>query len=41
MVLVILSESLGAAQTFATKHGYEIEEHSLVLYVRPKKKRQG
>jgi Fur family ferric uptake transcriptional regulator len=23
----------------ADKHGYEIEEHSLVLYVRPKKKR--
>ena len=23
----------------AAKHGYEIEEHSLVLYVRPKKKR--
>jgi Fur family ferric uptake transcriptional regulator len=22
----------------ADKHGYEIEEHSLVLYVRPKKK---
>lgn len=22
----------------ASKHGYEIEEHSLVLYVRPKKK---
>jgi SulP family sulfate permease len=25
MVLVILSESLGAAQTFATKYGYEID----------------
>lgn len=25
MVLVIFSESLGAAQTFATKHGYEID----------------
>ena len=24
----------------ASKHGYEIEEHSLVLYVRPKKKAQ-
>jgi hypothetical protein len=22
----------------ATKHGYDIEEHSLVLYVRPTKK---
>ena len=25
----------------ADKHGYEIEEHSLVLYVRPKKKGRG
>jgi Fur family ferric uptake transcriptional regulator len=25
-------------RTIASKHGYEIEEHSLVLYVRPKKK---
>jgi Fur family ferric uptake transcriptional regulator len=25
----------------ADRHGYEIEEHSLVLYVRPKKKSKG
>ena len=25
----------------AEKHGYDIEEHSLVLYVRPRKKRPG
>lgn len=31
MLLVIYSESLGAAQTFATKHGYEIDANQELL----------
>jgi SulP family sulfate permease len=31
MVLVIFSESLGAAQAFATKHGYEIEPNQELI----------
>ena len=31
MLLVILSESLGAAQTFATKHGYEIDPNQELI----------
>ena len=31
MVLVIFSESLGAAQTFATKHGYEIDANQELI----------
>ena len=31
MVLVIFSESLGAAQTFAAKHGYEIDPNQELI----------
>ena len=31
MVLVIFSESLGAAQSFATKHGYDIDENQELI----------
>jgi Fur family ferric uptake transcriptional regulator len=34
-----MSEEIEAAQQkIARKHGYEIEDHRLVIYVRPKKK---
>jgi len=38
-VLEFISEEIEAAQKkIAESHGYEIEDHSLVIYVRPKKK---
>ena len=38
-VLEFVSEEIEAAQKkIAESHGYEIEDHSLVIYVRPKKK---
>ena len=37
-VVEFISEEIEAAQKkIAAKHGYEIEDHSLVIYVRPKK----
>jgi len=36
-VIEFISEEIEAAQRkIATEHGYEIEDHSLVIYVRPK-----
>ncbi len=38
-VIEFVSEEIESLQReIAEKHGYEIEEHSLVLYVRPKRK---
>jgi Fur family ferric uptake transcriptional regulator len=38
-VIEFMSEEIEAAQQkIARKHGYEIEDHRLVIYVRPKKK---
>jgi Fur family ferric uptake transcriptional regulator len=37
-VVEFISEEIEAAQKkIAAKHGYEIEDHSLVIYVRPKR----
>ena len=37
-VVEFISEEIEAAQKkIAAEHGYEIEDHSLVIYVRPKK----
>jgi Fur family ferric uptake transcriptional regulator len=37
-VVEFISEEIEAAQRkIADEHGYEIEDHSLVLYVRPKR----
>jgi len=39
-VIEFVSEDIERLQReIADKHGYAIEEHSLVLYVRPKKKK--
>ena len=38
-VIEFVSEEIEAAQRkIAEEHGYDIENHSLVIYVRPKKK---
>jgi Fur family ferric uptake transcriptional regulator len=38
-VIEFISEDIEAAQKkIAEAHGYEIEDHSLVIYVRPKAK---
>ena len=37
-VVEFISEEIEAAQKkIAAKHGYEIEDHSLVIYIRPKR----
>jgi Fur family ferric uptake transcriptional regulator len=37
-VVEFISEEIEAAQKkIAAEHGYEIEDHSLVIYVRPKR----
>jgi len=41
-VIEFVSEEIERLQReIADRHGYVIEDHSLVLYVRPKKKKQG
>jgi Fur family ferric uptake transcriptional regulator len=40
-VIEFISEEIEAAQKkIADAHGYDIENHSLVIYVRPKKKKK-